>query len=320
MNLSNSLFSNLIYSLLNLGFVILFAPFFISLIKKVKAFAQGRKGPYIFQTYYNLWKLLRKEIVYSSNSSWIMRVSPYLNISCMLTAVLFIPLIFIVEESSWFGNVILFLYILALARFFMALSGLDAGSTFGGMGSSREMTLSSLVEPVMIMILGALAFVYQTTNFFDIFRTISQSPLLEFNQSLMLLAIPLFIILIAETARIPVDNPETHLELTMIHEAMILEQSGRNLALMEFSSAIKQILLMGVLINIFFPWGITSTFSFLTIIISLGLFLIKCIVLALIVGLFESFFAKLRLFRLPNMFAIAFFLTLLTIILEVFIP
>lgn len=307
----------LVYAIINLGLVFLISPFYISLIKKVKAFAQGRKGPSLLQTYFNLWKLLKKEVVYSSNSSWIMSISPLINIICMLVAVLFVPLVFIPAQQDLFGNVILFLYILAMARFFMALAGLDAGSTFGGMGSSREMALSSLAEPVIILIFAALAYVYKTINFFDIFRIISHSSILAFNPSLMLLSISLFIVLIAESARVPVDNPETHLELTMIHEAMILEQSGKNLALMELSSAIKQMLLMGVLINIFFPLGIATTFSFPAIIISFVSFILKSLILALFIGLFESYFAKLRLFRLPNMFAIASFLAILTIILGV---
>ncbi|MDD4308136.1 MAG: respiratory chain complex I subunit 1 family protein [Thermoplasmata archaeon] len=310
----------ILYCLMNLGLVIVLAPLFISLIKIVKASAQGRKGPSVFQTYRNLMKLFKKEVIYSSNSSWIMRITPYVNIICMLVAALFVPLVFIPGPQSWFGNVILFLYIFALARFFMALAGLDAGSTFGGMGSSREMSLSSLTEPAMILVFAALAFVYQATNLFDIFITLSESPLMAFNPSLMLLAISLFIILIAETARIPLDNPETHLELTMVHEAMILEQSGRNLALMEMSAAVKQLLLMSVLINIFFPWGNTTSFTIPAIAGSLVLFLVKCILLALVIGLFESSLAKMRLFRLPNLLIIASVLAFLTVILEVFLP
>ncbi len=308
----------LFYSLLNIAFVLIISPLFISFIKKVKAFAQQRKGPPLLQTYFTLFKLFKKDIVYSSNASWIMRVSPYLNLVCMLVATLFIPLVFLPDTQNGFGNILLFLYILALARFFMALAGLDAGSTFGGMGSSREMTLSSLAEPVTIIIFAALAFVYKTINFFDIFRIMTDASIFTYTPSMMLLVIPLFVVLIAETARVPVDNPETHLELTMIHEAMILEQSGTTLALMEISSAIKQLLLMGVLINIFFPWGIATVFSFSAILLSLCFFLLKAIILAIIIGIFESSVAKLRLFRIPNMFAISFFLALLTIILEVF--
>ncbi len=309
--------SFLIFSLLNLLTAVILAPFYISLIKKVKARAQRRKGPSIWQSYYNLLKLFRKEVVYSSNSSWIMRVSPYLNIICLLTAILFVPLIFIPETIGGFGNIILFLYILALAKFFMALAGLDAGSTFGGMGSSREMTVSSIIEPVAIIVFAALAFVFHSSNFFDIFTAISSSNPFLMKPSLLLLGISLFIVLITETARVPVDNPETHLELTMIHEAMILEQSGRNLALMEISSAIKQLLFMGILINLFFPFGLSATLSIASIALAIVLFVLKSTILAVFIGLFESYLAKLRLFRLPSLFLIAFFLSLLTILLEV---
>ncbi len=309
--------SILLYAVVNVLVILLLAPLYLSLIKKVKAKTQRRKGPLLLQSYYNLFKLFKKEAVYSQNSSWIMRVSPYLNIVCLLVAALFVPILFIPATGSWLGNIILFLYLLALAKFFMALGGLDAGSTFGGMGSSREMTLSSLVEPVAILVFAALAFVFQSTNFFDIFRQTIQSTPAEVNPSLVLLGISLFIVLITETARVPVDNPETHLELTMVHEAMILEQSGRNLALLEISASIKQLLLMGILINVFLPWGLSPKAAVWGMAISLGLFLVKSTFLAVFMGLFESYFAKLRLFRLPILYSLAFFLTLITIFLEV---
>lgn len=305
------------YTLLNTALVLALSPLYISLIKKVKAFAQRRKGPSLFQTYYNLLKLFRKEVIYSSNSSWIIKIAPYLNLICLLAATLFVPLVFIPEPVAGFGNIILFLYLLALAKFFMALAGLDAGSAFGGMGSSREMTISSVIEPVAIIIFGALAFVFHSSNLFEIFAKISSAGIFELNPSLLLLGISFFIVLIAESARIPVDNPETHLELTMIHEAMILEQSGRNLAMMEISSAMKQLLLMGILINLFFPLGISTSLSLIGILIAFGSFLLKSLFLAIFIGLFESYFAKMRLFRLPSLFLIAFFLSLLTTLLEV---
>ncbi|MBI4147315.1 NADH-quinone oxidoreductase subunit H [Candidatus Woesearchaeota archaeon] len=309
--------SFLFFALLNLVIAVALAPFYMSLIKKVKAWAQRREGPSIWQSYYNLLKLFKKEVVYSSNSSWVMKASPYVNIVCLLAATLFVPLIFIPEAIGGFGNIILFLYLLALAKFFMALAGLDAGSTFGGMGSSREMTVSSIIEPVAVIVFAALAFVFHSSNFFEIFGAVSGSSLFLVKPSLLLLGISLFIVLITETARVPVDNPETHLELTMIHEAMILEQSGRNLALMEMSSAIKQLLLMGILINLFFPIGLSAALSATGIMLALVFFVLKSTLLAIFIGLFESYFAKLRLFRLPSLFLIAFFLSLLTILLEV---
>jgi formate hydrogenlyase subunit 4 len=305
------------YGILNVLFVLLISPLFISLIKIVKAHAQKRRGPPLLQTYRNLAKLLKKETVYSTNSSWVMRVTPFVNISAFLVASLFVPLLVIPQPNDLVGNIILFLYLLAMAKFFMALSGLDAGSTFGGMGSSREMAISALIEPVIIVVFAALAFAFKTINLPEMFRGALASNVL-IDPVIILISISIFIVIIVESARVPVDNPETHLELTMIHEAMILEQSGKNLAMMELSSAMKQLLLMGVLINILVPWGLASDFSAPSILVSLGAFVLKAAVLAVIIGLFESSCAKSRLFRLPGLFAIALFLSIITLIIEVF--
>ena len=220
------------------------------------------------------------------------------------------------QPTDLIGNIILFIYLLALAKFFMALSGLDAGSTFGGMGSSREMAISALIEPVAIVAFAALAFAFKTVNIPDMFRGALASNVL-IDPIIILIATSIFIVLIVESARVPVDNPETHLELTMIHEAMILEQSGKNLAMMELSSAMKQLLLMGLLINILIPWGLTTSFTATAIIIALAAFLVKATVLAVIIGLFESSCAKSRLFRLPSLFALALFLSIITLVIEV---
>jgi formate hydrogenlyase subunit 4 len=307
----------LFYGILNVLFTLLVSPLFISLIKKVKAAAQKRKGPPLLQTYYNLAKLFKKETVYSQNASWIMKATPIINIAALVTASLFVPMLFIPQPTDLVGNIILFIYLLALAKFFMALSGLDAGSTFGGMGSSREMAISALIEPITIVVFAALAIMFKTTSIPDIFRGTLDSSIIV-DPVLILIAVSLFIIIIVESSRVPVDNPETHLELTMVHEAMILEQSGKNLALMELSSAMKQMLLMALLINTLIPWGLTTDFSAAAIFVSLLAFLIKAVVLAVVIGLFESACAKSRFFRLPALFALALFLALITIILEVF--
>ncbi|MFA5572273.1 MAG: NADH-quinone oxidoreductase subunit H [Candidatus Bathyarchaeia archaeon] len=312
-----NIFLLLVYGVVNLVFVVLVSPLFISLIKKVKARAQRRQGPPILQTYRNLVKLLKKETVYSENSSWIMRATPLVNLAAILTASLFVPLLVVPEPTDLIGNIILFLYLLALAKFFMALAGLDAGSVFGGMGSSREMAILALFEPVIIVVFAALAFAYKTVNIPDIFRGALASNVLV-NPVMILIAASIFIVIIVESARIPVDNPETHLELTMVHEAMILEQSGKNLAMLELSSAMKQTLLMGVLINTLIPWGLATDFSAPAILFSLALFLVKAVVLAVAIGLFESSCAKYRLFRLPGLFAFALFLSIITLIIEVF--
>jgi len=310
-------FDFVLYLVINTLVVIAISPLFVSLIKKVKAWTQGRQGPSVFQTYFTLIKLLKKEVIYSPNSSRIMRITPLVTMAAILVAALFVPLVFVPEPVGGIGNIILFLYLLALARFFMALAGLDAGSSFGGMGSSREMSISAIIEPTTIIVFAALAFVFKTTNIFDMF-TLTTTPGSPATPTLILIGISLFIILVVETSRIPVDNPETHLELTMIHEGMILEQSGKNLALMELSAAVKMTVLMALLINLIVPFGLTTTLTLAGILFAVIVFILKGSILAGIIGLFESSMAKRRFFQLPSLFAMAFFFSTLIIIIEVF--
>ena len=302
---------------INAGLILLISPFYMGLVKKTKALCQGRKGPPLLQPYYNLAKLLKKERVYSVNSSEIMKATPYINITAIIAAAFFIPVVCLTMPAYGLGNIILFLYLLALAKFFMALAGLDAGSTFGGMSSSREMSISSIIEPITIVVFAALVYTLHTLNFYVMF---SQTASMQtfFQPPLLLISIPLFIVLIVETARVPVDNPETHLELTMVHEGMLLEYAGRDLALMELSNSIKQTLFMAVLINVILPWGLTTEITAPAILFSAFAFLVKGAILALFVGLFESTIAKMRLFALPGLFALAFFFSILTVCLEVF--
>jgi len=307
----------ILYLAINTVVVLATAPLFVSLIKKVKAWTQGRQGPSVFQTYYTLKKLLKKEVIYASASSRITRVTPLVNMAAMLVAALFVPLVFVPEPVGGIGNIILFLYLLALAKFFMALAGLDAGSSFGGMGSSREMSISAIIEPTTIIVFAALAFVFKTLNVFDMFALSAASGTLT-TPILILVGISLFIILMVETSRIPVDNPETHLELTMIHEGMLLEQSGRNLALMELSAAVKLTILMALLVNLILPFGLATTLGVAGLCIAAVLFVVKGAILAGIIGLFESSMAKMRFFQLPSLFAMAFFFSALIIIIEVF--
>lgn len=309
--------SFLLFALLNPIFALLAAPLYMALIRKVKAYAQGRKGPRLFQVYYDLRKLLHKETIYSPASSWVMRFTPYLNLSALLIASLFVPLVFVPEPVGGFGHVIVFLYLLALERFFTALGGLDAGSAFGGMGSSRSMSLAAVIEPSMVVSFAALAFVLKSLNMHEMFA-LTASKILPLNPTLVLVSISLFIILIVETGRLPVDNPATHLELTMINEAMILEQTGKNLALLELAHALKQLLLMGILINTIIPIGLSTELNSGKIAVSAALFLLKAGLLAVIIGLFESSLAKMRLFRLPAFYVMAFFFSALTILIEVF--
>ncbi len=310
--------SFIIYFVLNTLFVLLVSPFFMGLIKKVKARLQGRRGQPLWQPYFLLFKLLKKENVFSLDSSFISRTAPYINLVFLLAASLFVPLTFIPAATFGIGNIILFLYLMVTAKFFMALGGLDAGSAFGGMGSSREMTISAIFEPVVIIVVAALAFVLKTVNIHQMFAATLQASILT-NAALLLISVALFVVLITETSRIPVDNPETHLELTMIHEAMVLEASGPNLALMELSHAIKNTLLMGLLINVLIPWGLATTLNPAAIILAVVAFCLKGSLLAIVVGVFESMMAKSRLFNLRTLFILAFSLAFLTIVFELLV-
>jgi formate hydrogenlyase subunit 4 len=306
--------NTILYMILNPLFALAMAPLLLGLIKKAKALMQGRPGPPLLQQYYQMRKLFHKEIIYSSDSSYIMRISPYLGMAFMLTAALFVPMLF-VPQTGWFGNIVLFFYLMVTAKFFMVLGGLDAGSAFGGMGSSRDMTVASIIEPVTIMACAALAFVLKSTSIPQMFSTLLAGSVFSY-PALILVGISLFIILIVESARVPVDNPETHLELTMIHEAMILEQSGPKLALSELSSGVRQAVLMALLINVTFPWGLTSGTGLASLLLAAASMIVKMVILAVTVGVFESLLAKIRFFRLPDFFMLALFLSFLTIVFE----
>jgi formate hydrogenlyase subunit 4 len=308
----------ILYFVINSLFILAVSPLFMGMIKKVKAFMQGRRGPPLLQSYFLIAKLFKKENLFALNSSVISRWSPFLNITFLLAASLFVPLTFLPQAAFGIGNVILFLYLMVMAKFFMALGGLDAGSSFGGMGSSREMTISAIFEPVVIIVVAALAFTMKTVDIPEMFATALAVPVTT-NAALILICAALFVVLIIETSRIPVDNPETHLELTMIHEAMILEASGPSLALLELSHAIKNTLLMGLLINVLAPWGLAQTLGPMAIIVALIAFLAKGSVLALGVGFFESIMAKSRLFNIRVFFILAFSLAFLTIAFELLI-
>jgi formate hydrogenlyase subunit 4 len=291
------------------------SPFIVGLIRKVKATLQCRRGASTTQPYYDLLKLFQKEVVVSSNASWIFTATPYILFASTLAASLLVPLFVSKVPLSFAGDIITVVYLLALGTFFLILAGLDAGSAFGGMGSSREAIVASLTEPAMILSIFAVGLTAGSTNLSTI---VHKTALLEGIVTdppphLMALA-ALFIVTLAETGRIPVDNPATHLELTMIHEAMVLEYSGRYLALIEWASALKLLLFLTLLSNVFAPWGIATAPDPIWMTLGLAVWLIKVSGLAVLVGVIESMFAKLRLFRVTDLLGVAFILSLLALI------
>ena len=304
--------SSILLPILQIVVIVGLSPLVKGFINKMEARIQCRRGPSLFQPYYNLVKLLQKDAVVSETASWIFRATPYVTFVSILLIALLVPVLSSQVPLNFIGDIILIIYLFALGRFFLALSSLDTGSAFGGMGSSREMTISSMAEPAMMLSIFTVSLTVGSTNLSNITGTLLNYKSL--NPSLLLAFAAFVIVIIAETGRIPVDNPFTHLELTMIHEGMILEFSGRYLALIEWASSMKLLLLLTILVNTFFPWGITTGFSFPGLIISFALYLVKIGFFALAIVILESSLAKVRLFRIPNLLGTSFILSLLAII------
>lgn len=303
----------IVYILIQLSVMICVAPLVNGIIKKIKALSQKRKGAPVLQLYYDLFKLVKKDTVVSETTSWIFRAAPYITFIATVCAALLIPVTTLIKPISFMGDIILSIYILALGRFFLTLSALDTGSTFGGMGSSREMMISSIFEPAMLVSIFTLGLMAKSTSAYGMMSNAVQMGFSVIQPVYVLVFLAVFIILLAETARIPIDDPATHLELTMVHEAMILEYSGRNLALMELAASIKQLILITLLANLFIPLDalIYVGNPAVGVIISLLLYLIKVIFISVLVAIIEISTVKLRLFSVPNLAAISFILSFL---------
>jgi len=290
------------------------APLVGGLIKTLKARLQMRRGPGLLQSYSDIHKLLRKGMVIPNTASWLFSATPYVVFLSTLLAGLMAPMVAADTPIGLFGGVLAVVYLLGLGRFFVALGGLDAGSPFGGLGSSREMTISALAEPTLMLAVFTVAIGAGSTSLAEIARVAinQQWRFLAPSQALAFAA--LFLVLIAETGRIPVDNPATHLELTMIHEAMILEYSGPYLALIEWAASIKQLVLMTLMINVFWPFGLSAAWSPSGVLAGLGWLALKLLILSCAVVLVETANAKMRLFRVPELMAVAFTLGALALI------
>ncbi|MGB2605879.1 MAG: NADH-quinone oxidoreductase subunit H [Candidatus Sulfotelmatobacter sp.] len=301
-------------SALQLVLILLVAPLFTGLIKTLKARLQTRRGPGILQSYRDIFKLLRKGMVIPETASWIFTAAPYMVFGTATLVGLMIPMTTTRAPLSLFGGVLAVVYLLALGRFFLALGGLDTGSSFGGLGSSREMTISAIAEPAMMLAIFTVALGANSTNLSEMAKIAVTQSWRFLAPSQMLAFAALFIVLIAETGRIPVDNPATHLELTMIHEAMVLEYSGPYLALIDWGSSIKQLVLMTLLVNTFFPFGLSSAWTAQTVGVGLTFYLAKLLLLACMIVLVETANAKLRLFRVPELLMVAFILGALALI------
>lgn len=291
-------------ALLQIPFAIVLAPAVSWWIKKMKAASQNRIGPSLVQVYSDLIKLFRKNMVISTQASWIFHAAPFVLLASTVLALCLVPVLTTKTLFGFSGDILVLIYVLALGRFFLALAALDTGTAFGGMGSSREMTLSSLAEAALLLAFFALAYSAQTLSLSEMIASFAKQPPFDVLFFTGFAFAAMMIIAIYESGRIPFDNPATHLELTMIHEAMILEYSGPYLGFIELAHALKQFLWLTLIVNLFLPWAVGSALFFI----------LKLFILATVIGWIEIHSAKLRLFRIPDVLGIAFVLAVISLL------
>ena len=295
--------------------VLILAPLLTGLVRKVKARLLRRRGPPLIQPYLDLARLMRKEVVLAESASWLFRVIPYLVFAATWVAASLVPTFRAGLLFSWSADLIAIIALLGSARFFLALAGMDVGTSFGGIGSSREVMIASLAEPAMIMVVFTLALIAGSTQLSTIAGALLYSEV-GLRVSLGLALFALIMVAIAENGRIPVDNPATHLELTMVHEAMVLEYSGRHLAVIDLAAELKLLLYVSLIACIFAPWGIAPPDAGASA-LALGLvsYLGKLAAGGLLLAVFETSIAKMRVFRVPEFLGAALMLGLLATLL-----
>ncbi len=300
-----------IVQILQMVLVVAVAPLLTGYIRKVKARLVRRRGAPIIQPYRDLLRLMRKEVIIPDTASWLFRVVPYLVFSSMWAAAALVPTFVTGLPFSWSADLVAIVGLLGGARFFLAIAGLDVGTAFGGIGSSREMMIASLAEPAMMMIVFTVSLLAGTTQLSSIADFMLTNNV-GLRVSLGLALIALIMVGIAENARIPVDNPSTHLELTMVHEAMVLEYSGRHLALIELTASLKLLFYMSLLACIFMPWGIaTPLHEPFGIVIGIASYVAKLALCGFLLAVFETSVAKMRVFRVSEFLGGALMLGLL---------
>nr|QCL09211.1 NADH dehydrogenase family protein [Rhizobium rhizogenes] len=299
-----------------MALVVLLAPLLTGLIRLIKARLLRRRGPSMIQPYRDILRLLRKEVVLAENASWLFRVTPYLIFAATWVAAAIIPTFATGLIFSWTADLIAIIALLGSARFFLALAGMDVGTSFGGIGSSREAMIATLAEPSMLLIIFTLALIAGSTQLSTI-AAFMTSPQVGLRVSLAIALIALIMVAIAENARIPVDNPATHLELTMVHEAMVLEYSGRHLAMIELTASLKLLLYMSLIACMFVPWKLAvlgeGPAAYL---VGMLAYLVKLAVGGALLALFETATAKMRVFRVPEFLGAALMLGLLATLLR----
>lgn len=293
--------------------VVLSAPLMLAWVNVTRAWLQNRSAPGVLQPYRLIGKLLRKEAVLAHNASWLFRAAPYIVFGCTVLAASIVPVLATDLPFSPAADVIALVGLLALARVFMALAAMDVGTAFGSMGARREMLIAFLAEPALLIVFFTPALLAQSTALATIVETLAHQKLAIY-PSMAFAAIAFVMVMLAENARIPVDNPATHLELTMIHEAMILEYSGRHLALLEWAHALKLTVYAAIGVALFAPWGIARAGDWSMMPVALVAFALKMALGGASLAVLETASAKMRIFRAPEFLAMAFLLAVLGVL------
>ena len=303
--------SDILVQSIQMALVLLLAPLLTGFVRKVKARLVRRQGASIFQPYRDLLRLLRKEVVLAENASWLFRVTPYVTFAAIWVAAALVPTFATGLLFNWTADLIAIVALLGSARFFLALAGMDVGTSFGGIGSSREVMIAALAEPAMLLIVFCMALIAGSTQLSTVANFMASSYV-GLRVSLGMAMVALVMVALAENGRIPVDNPATHLELTMVHEAMVLEYSGRHLALIELAASLKLLLYLSLIACLFLPWGIVPVRSgWAAYALGGAVYMAKLAFGCFALALFETGIAKMRVFRVPTFLGAALMLGLL---------
>ncbi len=302
-----------------LQFILLLAgaPLLRGIIGRFKAVLQHRRGASVFRPYYDLWKLFHKEDIIPPSASVVFRASPRIAFALTLAAAAFMPAMVTGGLLTFSGDFILLIYVLAFSRFLLMLGALDPGGSFGGMGASREAMVSALAEAPLLLAMISVAIVAKSSSIAGIVLWTARQNLFDISAVHVLALTALIFVVLAETGRMPVDNPATHLELTMIHEAMVLEYSGPSLAFLEWAHALKLNILVSLVIALFMPWGIAESFGILAALVAITAYALKMLIAAAAIAVLESTVAKLRMYVVPEFLGIAGALSILAVVFTV---
>jgi formate hydrogenlyase subunit 4 len=297
-------------------FVVLAAPLLLGWVNQCRAWLQNRSAPSILLPYYTLAKLFHKDAVIAEHASPVFRLTPYILFGCMWLAAGIVPVLATSLPFAPAADIIALVAVFALARVFASLAAMDIGTSFGGLGARREMLIGFLAEPALLMVLFSASLITQSTSLAKIVETLAHQPFAIY-PSLAVAGVAFTMVSLAENARVPVDNPATHLELTMIHEALILEYSGRHLALVEWAASLKLFAYSCIGLALFVPWGVAEAGTPLAILFAIPMLAVKLAVGGMLLALIETINAKMRLFRVPEFLATAFLLAVIALLVHV---